>query len=131
MRSRPDPESGMIITDLYDSTLDGEEMTESSMPKVITIGDKYGPAMEITEQAEADAYFERCVEHSMLFGKSRTEAEALERHNLGYYAGYYDGATRERVERLYRCSHPIFGAVATRGHPTAEEAFTIGRLIGS
>lgn len=81
------------------------------MDKQITIGDKYKPAMEITDQAEADAYFERCVEHTMGFGKSREEAESIERQNLGYFAGYYDPATQSRVGRLYRCSHPVFGAI--------------------
>jgi len=59
------------------------------MPKGITIGDKYGPAMTITEQAEADAYFEQCVEHSLrCFGGERADIEKVERDNLGYYAGY-------------------------------------------
>ena len=31
----------------------------------VTISDKYGPAMEITDQEEADAYFEACVKHCM------------------------------------------------------------------
>jgi hypothetical protein len=92
----------------------------------ITIGDKYGPAMEITEQAEADAYFEECVQHCMSFGKTREEAESIERQNLGYYAGYYDNDTRLRVERLFRCAHPVFGQAA-KGTPTAEEAFEMGR----
>lgn len=43
----------------------------------ITIGDKYDPAMKITDQAEADAYFELCVEHSMRFGNDRAEAERI------------------------------------------------------
>lgn len=81
------------------------------LPDGITIGDKYAPAMEIIDQVEADAYFEACVEHMMRFGKSRVDAEAIERMNLAYYAGYYDNATRERVERLFRCAHPIFGAL--------------------
>ncbi len=33
------------------------------IPDDATIGAKYGPAMEITDQAEANAYFEACVEH--------------------------------------------------------------------
>lgn len=92
----------------------------------ITIGDKYGPAMKITEQVEADAYFERCVEHTMSFGKGREEAESIERQNLGYFAGYCSHETRHQVERLFRCSHPIFGAIAKVGAPTPEEAFQIG-----
>ena len=101
------------------------------MKSEITIGDKYGPAMTITEQSDADAYFEMCVEHTMSFGRSRTEAESIERQNLGYYAGYYDDATRARVERLYRCSHPIFGKISENGPPSPEEAFRKGFERGS
>jgi hypothetical protein len=98
----------------------------NELPERITIGDKYDPAMRMTEQAEADAYFERCVEHTMRFGKSLAEAESIERANLGYFAGYYDAETRARVERLFRCAHPIFGAIAERGQPTAAEALAAG-----
>jgi len=84
--------------------------------------------MEITEQAEADAYFEECVQHTMTFGKSREEAEKTERISLGYYAGYYGSETRERVERLFRCAHPYFGAIAD-GEPTAEVALAVGRNL--
>jgi hypothetical protein len=68
----------------------------------ITIGEKYGPAMEITEQADADAYFERCVQHTMSYGKTLDEAEAIERINLGYYSGYYNVETMARVNRLFQ-----------------------------
>jgi len=96
------------------------------MKLYITWEEKYDPAMAITDQAEADAYFEACVQHTMAVGKSRAEAESLERGNLGYWAGYYDAETRERVERLFRCAHPVFGAIAERGVPTAEAAFAAG-----
>ena len=92
--------------------------------KPITIGEKYGYAMEITEQAEADAYFEECVQHCMSYGKSREDAEKIERMNLGYYAGY--GYDRERVERLFRCQHPLFGAAKNETSP--EQAFGIGEM---
>lgn len=100
-----------------------------------TYADSYGPAMEITDQKEADVYFERLVsdrlgqrnKHVGALGRmSREEAEKIERGNLGYYAGYHGNETRERVERLFKCEHPIFGSIAQRGAPTAEEAFIIG-----
>jgi len=78
-------------------------------PKEITIGDKYGPAMKIENQAEADEYLEACIVHNMLFGTSREEAKAIELQNLGYYAGYYGPETRQRVHRLFGAVHPIFG----------------------
>lgn len=102
------------------------------LPDKITIGEKYDPAMKITDQFEANAYFEDCVEHTMRVAEmSREEAEQVERTNLGYYAGYYDNATRERVERLFRCAHPMFGAIAEKGPPTPEEAFEMGRALAS
>jgi len=104
-----------------------EEIME--LPKIITNGEKYKPAMEITEQAKADDYFEALVRHCMGFGISREEAEDIERSNLGYFAGYYNAETRERIERLFKCAHPIFGAIAEKGQPTTEEALKMGKEI--
>lgn len=104
-------------------------MTEP-MPKQISIGDKYDPAMKITNQAEANAYFERCVQHTMSFGTDRQEAERIERANLGYYAGYSSEETRRRVERLFSCAHPIFGAISVNGVPSNEEALEAGFSAG-
>lgn len=56
------------------------------IPERITMGDKYGPAMEIHDSEAAQKYFEQCVEHRMRFGASREEAERIERANLGSYA---------------------------------------------
>ena len=97
------------------------------LPKEITIGKKYEPAMEITEQSEADEYFEACVQHCMSFGKSREEAEIIERQNLGYFAGYYNAETRGRVEKLFSCTHPIFGSIANNGQPSLLHGLEAGR----
>ena len=99
------------------------------MKSGISIGEKYDVAMQISDQAEADAYFEECVQHCMSFGKTRKEAERIERINLGYYAGYCSNETRERVERLFRCAHPVFGKIAENGAPTAEGALEAGKRM--
>lgn len=99
-------------------------------PKDITIGQKYRPAMEIVDQFIADEYFEACVQHMMSLGHPRDEAERIERNNLGYYAGYYDIDTRVRVEHLFRCAHPIFGAISEHGQPTAQTAYQAGLDMG-
>lgn len=96
------------------------------MKHKITIGEKYGPAMKIASQAEADAYLAECIEHTMAHGFSREKAEETEKANLGYYAGYFDHETRARVEKLFRCAHPVFGAIAENGAPTPEQAFAAG-----
>lgn len=98
------------------------------MGKQMTIQEAYAPAMQITEQHEADKYFEFLVGYCM-GGRplmTREEAERIERNNLGYYAGYYDHDTRARVERLFRCQHPYFGKIAEKGPPTPLEAFEAG-----
>lgn len=97
----------------------------------ITYAEKYDPAMQITDQAAADAYFEECVAHTMSFGKTREQAEAIERGNLGYWAGYFTHATRERVERLFKCAHPIFGKIAEEGPPSPEAAYEAGLRIAA
>ena len=106
------------------------------MKMEITIGEKYGPAMEITDQEEAHKYFEECVQHNMVWNKKegkilgRKEVESIEKQNLAYYAGYGDSKTRERVERLFCCAHPVFGSIKENGKPTAEEAFRAGVSLG-
>lgn len=106
-------------------------MSETSIPERIAIGDLYGPAMEMREAAEAEAYLEKLVARQVKwFKRKRDEAERIERMNLGYYAGYYDAETRERIERLFKCAHPYFGAIAVNGQPTPETAFNIGNAIG-
>ena len=97
-------------------------MITITLPKVITYGDKYTPAMKIETQDDADAYFEACVQHSMLYGTSRKKAEAIERENLGYYAGYFSDEVQQRVNRLFRTRHPIFGTYTT----TPTEALNMG-----
>lgn len=101
------------------------------MKRKITIGEKYEPAMRITEQADADRYFNECVEHTMLtMHCSLLKAREIERANLGYFAGYYDSETRARVEQLFKCAHPNFGAIKDKGVPTPEEAIAAGKKAG-
>lgn len=74
---------------------------------LLKIGEVFKPAMEITDQKEADEYFEALVEYYMRFdNNSRERATQLAKSNLGYFAGYYDNETRLRVERLFSCQHP-------------------------
>jgi hypothetical protein len=99
-----------------------------NLPDGIKIGEKYDPAMKIEDQAEADAYFELCVAHTIRVGKvGRVMAESIERQNLGYYAGYCSNETRERVERLFKCAHPIFGAIALVGTRTPDQIVEAGQ----
>ena len=92
----------------------------------------YSDAMEARTQEKADEILEQLVQwHMNDNGDSREKAEKIQRTNLGYFAGYYSNETRERVERLFRCVHPIFGSIAENGVPTPEEAFEAGKILGS
>ena len=88
--------------------------------KTLTYGDCLKPAMEITDEADAQQYlaaYTAYLETSPR--KDGMTGEQIALNNLGYFAGYYDNETRERVERLFKCSHPIFGSIAKKGAPTA------------
>lgn len=101
------------------------------MKKVRTMAEAYEPAMNMEDPDEADQYLEKLVAENMAeSGNSYLKALAIEKSNLAYYAGYYDTSTRERVENLFKCAHPIFGSVVACGIPTPEEAFKAGVKIG-
>lgn len=93
-----------------------------------TRGDLYGPAMRVTDQAEADACFETILEYIVAQDPtlSREHHERIQRANLAYYAGYYNDEIRARVERLFRCAHPVFGAIEEKGPPTSVQAASAG-----
>jgi hypothetical protein len=71
---------------------------------------RYDPAMAITDPDQAAQYFEELVQDNLAHStNNRTQAEAIERANLGYWAGYYSRETRLRVEELFGCEHPVLG----------------------
>lgn len=93
--------------------------------KELTYRESLGPAMEITDQNEATNYFNDMVDWMVSQNGDREKSISIAKQNLGYYAGYYSNEVRERVERLFKCSHPIFGNICN-GSPTAEEALQAG-----
>lgn len=104
-----------------------------TFPENATISDLYRPAMEITEQAEADIYLESLIQWGIRVGKdglgkqTRNEATKIQKQNLGYFAGYYDAETMKRVNRLFVTTHPVFGNTT----PAVEEAIEAGRKLAS
>lgn len=103
---------------------------------VLTYGECLGPAMKITDPEDARQYFDeyvKFIEVAMRKEPRNDEKTAADiaRINLGYYAGYYDEKTRECVERLFMCAHPIFGSISKNGAPTADEAFAAGLKAGA
>lgn len=107
---------------------------------VLTIGEALRPAMQITDEADAaqyladyTAYIQRAIETQRAYEEKPhgdgLSAEQIARTNIGYFAGYYDRETRERVGRLFACEHPVFGKAAV-SVPTPEQAFEAGLLRG-
>lgn len=99
--------------------------------EVLTYGESLKPAMKITDQKDADQYLKELVAHGQKFldkepRDDNMTAEDIAKQNLAYFAGYYDDETRERVERLFKCKHPIFGSIKKDGSPTPKEAFNKG-----
>jgi hypothetical protein len=91
----------------------------------MTAGEMYEPAMKIKTKREATAYFTKLIAIHLEAKPTDSIERAVEvqKSNLGYFAGYYDAATRDRVYKLFKAAHPIFGTA----HPTPEEAFEMGK----
>lgn len=95
----------------------------------LTFGQILDPAMKITDRQDANQYKRAYIKYMLSnYPDVKTEAQAIEcvNKNLGYYAGYGSNEQRERVERLFDCSHPVFGSISTNGAPTSQEAFQAG-----
>lgn len=95
--------------------------------EILTYGDCLSLAMHITDQADADQYKAEYIKYQSQFSNDKYTPEQVVNINLGYYAGYYSNEVRERVERLFKCSHPVFGSVQSNGIPTGKEAFECGK----
>jgi hypothetical protein len=102
-------------------------MTLRAFADDISYGDKYWPAMKVQTEAEAQEYLEACIEHCMRVANcTRAEAERIEKANIGYWTGYCDHDTADRVMRLFDCEYPYFG----RDHPPLEKGFAMGLALG-
>jgi hypothetical protein len=95
--------------------------------KELTFEESLNPAMEITNQIDADQYFAAYVDYiKTTYPDNEEPVEEVCKSNLGYYAAYYSEETRERVERLFNCVHPFFGSIKENG-PPGEKTFQIGQ----
>ena len=86
----------------------------------LTYGEALDPAMEIKDPDEALQYLKDYVVYLQKFLDEEPREDAMTaleiaKTNLGYYAGYYDGETQVRVEKLYKAVHPIFGTTSNHG----------------
>jgi hypothetical protein len=100
--------------------------------KKLTYGESLSSAMKITDQEIADEYLKDYVKYIMenMDNPNYEEAINIAKSNIGYFSGYCDNKTRDRVERLFKCSHPVFGSIKENGTPTPKEIFEMGKKIG-
>ena len=94
-----------------------------------TFGEIFNKALELAKENknEAQVYFTEYVQHILnVNDKVNTieEAEQIAKHNLGYFAGYYNQEVCDIIYETYQCSHPIFGDKPFSVSP--EEAFQKG-----
>jgi hypothetical protein len=75
-----------------------------------------------TKEAAAAIVTERVGEMMLELGYEPEKARDIILSNIGYYTGYLDNATADRVMELFDTEHPVFG----KTHPTPEEAFRMG-----
>lgn len=90
-------------------------------------GEVFDPVMRMTGQAEADSFLEEYAAYiAGCQGISVPEAKVIARSNIGYYAGYNDLETRQRVELLFGAPHPMLGS-SFGPQPTPDDAFRMGQ----
>ena len=92
----------------------------------LTYEEALEPAMHITSKNDAQQYLADYIKYLEKFKNgmdSGDTPEIVAKANLGYFAGYFSDKVRKRVEKLFSCSHPIFGNEI----PTNEEALECGK----
>lgn len=89
-------------------------------------------ACKVETQRGADALLARIIDRAMHENPELDPAQADYncRNNIAYFAGDMPDEVRERVERLYRAVHPIFGSIRLNGPPTIDQAFKLGLEYG-
>ena len=88
-------------------------------------------AMEAQTVEEADAFVKKVLAENHIGTKDWAEKERILRSNIAYFAGYYDQETRERIERVFKTAHPIFGSAAANGELDPMVAFRLGEAAGT
>lgn len=88
-----------------------------------TYGETLSPAMEVKTAEEAQSYADDLIAWQVArHGLTPERARAVVLESIGYWSGYWDRQTAERVRALFKTTHPIFG----ESRPTPEEAFAAG-----
>lgn len=72
-----------------------------------TFGQLLDGTAAVKDRNEAHDYFWDLVDYYIKrYGKTQREAVAVASQNIGYYSGYFDITTAERVRELFGVKHP-------------------------
>jgi hypothetical protein len=98
-----------------------EEKNMMSQPEMVSLALKFGTKEKAREIV--DVQVKEMVD---VLNYDEAEARRVTLVNIGYYTGYLDHETADRIMDLFETEHPVFG----RTHPTPQEAFRLGRELG-
>jgi hypothetical protein len=92
-----------------------------TMPEIIKL------ALADGTKERASALVEAQVDEMVkMLDYDPAEARRITLVNIGYYTGYLDCTTADKIMELFETEHPVFG----RTHPTPTEAFRLGMELG-
>ena len=97
--------------------------------KVLTYGEVLSPVACITDEKDAAQYLESYIAYiiNSQDGLSKEKAREIALQNIGYFAGYCDMETADRILKIFHTLHPVFGSA----FPTPEEALEMGKRLAS
>ena len=109
----------------------------SNIKEGATIGELYTPAVELAikgDRKTSKKYFDELVKHCFEMSKierphdnvDMEEVTRIVHSNIGYWAGYFEKGTIEKVHEIFGSAHPVFG----KETPTATQAFNMGLELG-
>jgi hypothetical protein len=91
----------------------------------------YSDVCEAKTRAEMLSRFDALLkEISKSHGGTPESHRKIQLSNVGYFSGYYDGATAARVVKWLGATHPIFGTSHADGTLTPQAAFNAGKAMG-
>lgn len=78
-----------------------------------TMGEVFNLALKLAKESpeeEAKKFFYEYVNYiSIVNHFSWDKSIECAKHNLGYFAGYYNGETYDIINKTYGAQHPVFG----------------------
>lgn len=109
----------------------------SNIKEGATVGQLYDKAIEIAREGDrekAKRYFDALVDHCVKTCAAerpnenidKEKAEKIIHSNIGYWAGYHERGTIEKVHDVFGSAHPVFG----KETPSPSDAFNMGVELG-